>query len=219
MNEVQERVSICRYAEKQIETDEKQKPQTIWHFDIARVYSGQMVWNNDSGETVMDTLRPIYFAGADKDTEMKIAESVRDKRALQWNVAVKELIIEWEDYQTEVSGYIYCSACEDHIEQSIWLRHAIKKGDNDVKQLLRFVKSPGVKTTNIKVNQENLDFFPLDINQMEVEEVLMSKKKKFDTFTDIVRIHKLECELRHLFDADQILPIKYAHLTAEIYLQ
>ena len=28
-------------------------------------------------------------------------------------IAVKELIIEWEDYQAEIAGYVYCKACEN----------------------------------------------------------------------------------------------------------
>ena len=140
-------------------------------------------------------------------------------------IAVKELIIEWEDYQAEIAGYVYCKACEDLIDQSEWFNHADENFDeqksenpNGSKQLLRFVKSPGLKTTNIKVLKEDLAFFPIELKQCEVKSVI-EEEMVVGKSLQVRREHQLDCEIRPLFDKKQPLPIKYAHLTVEIYLQ
>ena len=38
----------------------------------------------------------------------------------KYRIAVKELIIEWTDYQSEFSGCIHCEACEDPLLNSEW---------------------------------------------------------------------------------------------------
>ena len=107
---------------------------------------------------------------------------------MKFHIAVKELIIEWQDYQAEVSGYIHCQSCEDLVDQSHFLTHAMKPENKqnssgkialytdiqdanlkDSKQILRFVKSPGLKTTHMKIEKENLEFFPIDMAQCEID--------------------------------------------------
>ena len=155
---------------------------------------------------------------------------LRTRNVGQKFFAVKELIIEWEDYQAEIAGYVHCNAREDLIHQSDWFEKWSKKIDsensdvnksknsNDAKQLLRFVKSPGLKTTNIKIQKEDLEFFPIELKQCEtkleiLEEIVVGKSLQ------VRREHQLDCEIRPLFDKKQPLPIKYAHITVEIHLQ
>ena len=88
---------------------------------------------------------------------------------------------------------------------------------NDAKQLLRFVKSPGLKTTNINIQKEDLEFFPIELNQCETEKEI--SEEMVGKSLQVRRIHQLDCEIRPLFDQKQPLPIKYAHITVEIYLQ
>ena len=53
---------------------------------------------------------------------------------------VKELTIEWQDYQTEVSGYITCKACADLIDGSPWYKHVIE--DTELREIsMVFIES------------------------------------------------------------------------------
>ena len=38
----------------------------------------------------------------------------------KYYIAVKELIILWDDYQIETAGFIDCLSCEHFIESSVW---------------------------------------------------------------------------------------------------
>ena len=69
----------------------------------------------------------------------------------QYFIAVKELVIEWEDYQNEYSGYVECLQCENEVMKNM---NSERKWVNCIngyinlnkdKQLLRFVKPPGRK--------------------------------------------------------------------------
>ena len=80
------------------------------------------------------------------------------------------------------------------------------------------MKSPGLKTTNIKVVKEDLEFFPIELKQCEVKSVI-EEEMVVGKSLQVRREHQLDCEIRPLFDKKQPLPIKYAHLTVEIYLQ
>ena len=91
---------------------------------------------------VIEEQRKFIFVFAQKETH---------KDGNYQNFLRKELIIEWEDYQAGIAEYVYCKACEDLIE-SEWFNHVDENFDgqkyqnpNDSKQLLRFVKSPGLK--------------------------------------------------------------------------
>ena len=141
-----------------------------------------------------------------------------------FHIAVKELTIEWQDYQREFSGYIYCEACEDRTDESSWYKRIIEDSElsdpdqDKTKELLRFVKSPGLRTTNIKINKGDLEFFPIKLNKCKVLKQY-HKEVMNGEFLEIRREHQLECEIRPLFDEKQNLPIKNAHITVEIYLK
>ena len=156
----------------------------------------------------------------------------------QFYIAVKELIIEWEDYQAEITGYVHCRALEDPIYQSEWFNNAddysdegIYQNSNDSKQLLRFVKSPGLRTTNIKIGKEDLEFSSIQLKHCRIDdfslieqEIVTEKNCPLGsrTYLQVLREHHLELEIRQLFDNDLIektLPIQNAHITVEIYLQ
>ena len=38
----------------------------------------------------------------------------------RYYIAVKELIILWDDYQTDTAGFIDCSSCDDPLESCAW---------------------------------------------------------------------------------------------------
>ena len=105
-------------------------------------------------------------------------------------ISVKELLIEWEDYQAEVCGYIECLNCRNTKMEKEWVEKDRHYWHED-KQLLRFVKQTGRKFTFIRV--DNPIFTLLDIATMEIE-----------------------CSIRPMFDENEILPIKNAHITVEI---
>ena len=204
MREIIGRITISRYSKvfKRIRHDDPFSDRPFWYLWITRLYSGVR-----------------YFEGEYK--------TKNDGFFSDWKfyIAVKELIIEWEDYQAEIEGYVHCKACEDLIDQSEWFNHCSENSNsensdinrlenpNDSKQLLRFVKSPGLKTTNIKVQKEDLQFFPVNLKQCGVEsvneeEIVVGKSLQ------VRREHRLDCEIRPLFD-NQRLPIANAHITVE----
>ena len=125
----------------------------------------------------------------------------------KYSIAVNELLIEWEDYQNEVCGYVECLSCEDEIllnqtkrRSSVYWAdkkpeyHNLKKD----KQILRFVKPPGRKFTHIRI--EDRKFYGLELDSSST------------------RMHEIQCALRSMFDENEVLPIKNAHLTVEIKL-
>ena len=126
---------------------------------------------------------------SDSEREVPVTYSKSDmKKGIMtlWNrlnfyIAIKELIIEWQDYQTEVCGYIYCRGCEDQIAKSEWLDHLNRIRDtneNDAKKLLCFVKSPGLKTTVMKIQNDDLEFFPVRITRCELEREISNELVK-----------------------------------------
>ena len=48
----------------------------------------------------------------------------------KYYIAVKEVIILWEDYQIETAGFIDCSSCDHFIESSVWATESPIDGDN-----------------------------------------------------------------------------------------
>ena len=229
MREIKGRITISRYAKKEVRK-KRQGSEARWHLWITRLYSGVRYFEgeykieklNSANKYIYDvekTIHPIHVSSFTK--------TLVSKAIFSWKfyIAVKELIIEWEDYQAEIAGYVYCKACEDLIDQSEWFNHADENFDgqkfenpNDSKQLLRFVKSPGLKTTNIMVLKEDLEFFPIELKQCEVKSVI-EEEMVVGKSLQVRREHQLDCEIRPLFDKKQPLPIKYAHITVEIYLQ
>ena len=224
MSEPKERLSISRYAKLR-------EDRLYWNLDIARLYSKASYKRDDKGKKT--EYQPTFLEFGGLGSAGSIILKKYSYPTMKYYIAVKELIIEWQDYQAEVSGYIHCQSCEDLVDQSHFLTHAMKSDApktshtpyseihyanmQDSKQILRFVKSPGLKTTSIKIEKENLEFFPIDMHQCEIDTL---KETLIDSrFIETRNEHILECQIRPLFDQNQILPIKYAHITVEIYIK
>ena len=86
------------------------------------------------------------------------------------------------------------------------------RNEKDSKQLLRFVKSPGLKTTIVKVDKEDLKFYPLDLRLCRIA-------RSAESILEIRKELMLECDIRSLFDENEVLPIKHAHITVEIHVK
>ena len=118
----------------------------------------------------------------------------------QYFIAVKELVIEWEDYQNEVCGYVECLDCEDEVlknrNQGVnWVEKNPKHCDLEKdKQILRFVKPAGQKITFLKI--ENQNYYGLDLEGPG--------------------LHEIQCAIKPMFGESEVLPIKNAHITVEI---
>ena len=135
-------------------------------------------------------------------------------------IAVKELVIEWDDYQIEACGYIQCDGVQDLTEYFLNMnglleRHpAGRKSGQNMVQLLRFVKKPGLKTTFIQIAKENMNFQILD---MKLFPSFSSEGFSSESDNRLVRIDDIKLQLKSLFDENAILPIKNAHITVEIH--
>ena len=137
-------------------------------------------------------------------------------------IAVKELIIEWTDYQSEFSGCVHCEACEDPLLNSGWFLNDYadsnlefnENDENGYKRLLRFVKPPGRKMTFVNIEKDELQFFPIDLQRCIPHVSYTSSVNK-----QTKGIVDLECEIRSLFDKNELLPIKNAHMTVEIIIK
>ena len=75
------------------------------------------------------------------------------------------------------------------------------------------MKQPGLRTTSIKIHNEDLDFHRLDLDKCKIA----TEIKKNDDVT--IRENRLECELRSLWNESEKLPIKCAHMTVEIIVK
>ena len=152
------------------EKDEK----NVFSFPIANLRTD---FDSDSKDTY-----PVVFFGS------------------QYSIAVKELLIEWEDYQNEVCGYVECLDCEDEVlknqNQGIhWVDKNPKHCDLEKdKQILRFVKPAGQKITFLKI--ENQKYYGLELEGPG--------------------LHEIQCAIKPMFDESEVLPIKNAHITVEI---
>ena len=225
MSEIKGRMTITRYANN--ENKKLLDYQNFWYFSITRLYSGVNYSDGEYKPNIFsplenwtyDSKKPVYPMF--NSTFVQNPSSTRIYTYCKFFIAVKELIIEWKDYQAEVAAYVHCNACDDVMDQSQWFNRPNKEeNQNDSRQLIRFVKSPGLKTTNIKIDKEQLDFFPIQLEKCSVvskifDEIKLHKGKNLQ----IRREHELKCEIRSLFDDKQSLPIKHAHITVEIYLQ
>ena len=129
-----------------------------------------------------------------------------------YSLAVKELIIEWDNYQTENCGYIHCDAIEDVISQNARSYHTKvdedRKREQNMKELLRFIKSPGRKLSFIQIPTNELHFVSLDMKKFKTQR---TDRYRTDSFN-----HEVEISLKPLFDTNVVLPIKHAHITVEI---
>ena len=204
--------TLSRYASLKNKTPEEET-QKFWWLPIARIYSGSEIYDYglEKGKLKQGMVPAVVTSNHLGIREMQVL----DRSAYQ--IAVRELIIEWDDYQTEFSGYIYCYSCEDQIDRSTWLDHPLKRDaiaqyETESKQLLRFVKQPGLKTTIVKVETPDLKFYSLDLNKCPIEREAKNAR-------EIRREHRLECEIRSLFAQDDVLSIKNAHITVELIIK
>ena len=148
-------------------------------------------------------------------TKMKYPQS--------FSMAVKELIIEWDDYQTEVCGYLHCQAIQDTIcgeenqsyllhQQSGLLHTAVdraQKQNINSKQLLCFVKPPGRKASFIRIQKDEMHFHTLNIaDQAKTQMVRASEYVE----------HDIELQIKSLFNENEVLPIKNAQVTVEFHV-
>ena len=125
-------------------------------------------------------------------------------------MAVKELVIEWEDYQNEFCGYVECLNMNSNAKKT-WQNGLLNRTDsNKGKQLMRFVKPPGRKTTFIQLEREL--FFGLNLEKSG--ETLSPRQQKGPR----QQKHEIECTIKPMFDENEALPIKNAHLTVYIKL-
>ena len=79
----------------------------------------------------------------------------------------------------------------------------------------------------MKIPDNELFFLPIDLEKSQSSVVkefrfcninVNSKyKDRFGTLTR--REHEILCEIKSLFDADEVLPIKKAHLTVEVRIK
>ena len=102
-------------------------------------------------------------------------ESMNMISPTKMGIAVKELVIEWDDYQTEACGYIQCDGIQDPTEYSLDMNGSLERDQSNRKpgqnmiQLLRFVKKPGLKTTFIQIASENMNFLTLDMKLIPID--------------------------------------------------
>ena len=131
-------------------------------------------------------------------------------------IAVKELVIDWDDYRTEVCGYVQCDGVQDISNFTLNMEGSLKKSRPDEyqnkKQLLRFVKKPGLRTSFIQIPQEKMIFHALDLR-----DVKQTFEQEIRETNYIRRKHEIILHLKSLFDENEILPIKNAHITVEIH--
>ena len=84
---------------------------------------------------------------------------------LKCSIAVKELIIEWEDYQTEACCYVQCDAIKEQCDYKFDINGSLIIDESQrkvMKPLLRFVKQSGLRTTFIQIPGEKKYFSQLD---------------------------------------------------------
>lgn len=74
------------------------------------------------------------------------------------------------------------------------------------------MKSPGLKTTIVKIDTPDLNFQPVDLKLCRVARTAESN-------SEMRREHMLELDIRSLFDENEVLPIKHAHITVEIHIK
>ena len=126
------------------------------------------------------------------------------------SIAVKELIIEWDDFQTEVAGAI---SCEDGLKYRFHRR-------SEDSNLIRFVKPRGRKICLIKIPQHELNF--VDFLSDSFEHVVSDVHSLNNPYDPVAqKRHSLnineniELKIKPLF-GKEILPVQSAHMTVEL---
>ena len=111
-------------------------------------------------------------------------------------IAVKELIIQWTEFQTELCGSIESVATDS--------------------QLLTFSfdENRDRKKSLIKISNEEENFAKMHMRAFKSN----WQRGLFDLFTTSMD-HDIELEMKSLFGEDEILPIKNVHITVEIRIK
>lgn len=220
LNEMEgkERITIHQDAELKVRRDKNYDiipPERMyWCIKIADL---QAVYLKDKHEDYGDYIGKLvpgkYWMGTDFGPS---TAGVRDL-ASKFYIAVKELIIEWKECQSEFVGYVHCDACFETTDldyEPVWLTTHSEKDEEYVK-LARFVKEPGRKITFLEIEKSDMNFFPIKLWPIASE-------MKCHDFTGRETNQKycpLEVEIRSFFDENEILPIKHAHITVEIIVK
>ena len=203
--------------------------------ELRKIVHSYAVEHNDKSQWIF----PIgELAAHEYDSKQEVSpvcdnffkhESSNVLKGKNYFVAVKELIIEWEDYQNEFAGFVYCSSASDNAGYESWIHpvtncqppnhrtdlprpHAMQK--ENFKQLLHFVKPPGRKTTFVKIPTDEMQYSQIDLRKCS--------RSFFSTASGrawaLLRC-TLQCELKSLFAEKEILPIGNAHMTVEIVIK
>ena len=100
---------------------------------------------------------------------------------IKCSIAVKELIIEWEDYQTEACCYVQCDGINSQRDNEFDINGSLIMDESrpkTSKPLLCFVKKPGLKTTFIQIPDEKIIFHSLALNEWSSLNVNLEEIKK-----------------------------------------
>ena len=143
MNKQQGRITISRYAVSQgvIRGNKENIVEHRWYLWITRLYScvnyregNYRIEKNGSRDKFIydsqETVHPMHISSFKKkpNPHNERGAHIEFYENKKFYLAVEELIIEWEDYQAEVVGYIHCEACEDLIDKSGLFKGTILSG-------------------------------------------------------------------------------------------
>ena len=132
-------------------------------------------------------------------------------------LAIKELVIEWStnyqsnaNNQAEECGYIHCDGIQDVIAENPWSEytkiHKNEKESQNMKDLFRFVKLPGRKSSHFKITPNEANLVLLDL-------------KKFKQYPKNENRYDVELEMKSIFGDRRLLPVKHAYITVEIHIR
>ena len=142
--------------------------------------------------------------------------SVNDCTSPKYYLAIKDLVIEWstnyrnnDNNQAEECGYIHCDGIQDAITENPLSEYTqidkkLGKAQN-MKDLFRFVKPPGRKTSHFKIATNEANLFLLDM-------------KKFKQNPKNESRYDVELAMKPIF-AQRSLPIRNAYITVEIHIR
>lgn len=88
---------------------------------------------------------------------------------IECSIAVKEVLIEWEDYQSEACCIVQCDEVNKQRGNELDINGSLILDESRpkvTKPLLRFVKKPGLKTSFIQIPDEKLIFHRLALKDL-----------------------------------------------------
>ena len=224
LNEMEgkERMTIhSKHAKLKIRRDKNYKiipPQRMyWGIEVAELIACYLEDEEEEyGYHNGELVPAMCWMGIDGPDDGFSTYAIVDS-ASKFYIALKELIIEWKDIQSELVGYVHCDACFETVDpnrEPVWITTPHDKNEDYVK-LARFVKEPGRKITLLEIKKSDMQFFPIKLWS------IVSERKIYDySGTEINRKYcPLEVEIRSFFEEDEILPIKHACITVEIIVK